>query len=89
MNSESTRVIKHSPVRTKSLLVALAILVLSLAAGTASCASSPTGQGRGPKIGPLVGNLAPDFSLSDGEGKLVSLSDLKGTPVMINFWATW
>jgi thiol-disulfide isomerase/thioredoxin len=32
---------------------------------------------------------APDFTLVDLEGNSVSLSDYRGTPVMINFWATW
>lgn len=36
-----------------------------------------------------VGQLAPDFILKYGDGKKVKLSDLRGQPVMINFWATW
>lgn len=32
---------------------------------------------------------AADFSVIDEEGKRVSLSDFKGTPVIVNFWATW
>ena len=32
---------------------------------------------------------APDFTVLDWEGKEVSLSDFKGTPVVINFWASW
>lgn len=32
---------------------------------------------------------APDFTLVDLEGNSVSLSDYRGTPVMVNFWATW
>lgn len=32
---------------------------------------------------------APDFTVYDSEGNPVSLSDLKGKPVVINFWATW
>ncbi|MFQ6058716.1 MAG: redoxin domain-containing protein [Anaerolineae bacterium] len=36
-----------------------------------------------------VGSPAPDFTLPDLEGQPVSLSRLKGQPVMINFWATW
>ncbi|MBN2186815.1 MAG: redoxin domain-containing protein [Dehalococcoidia bacterium] len=41
-----------------------------------------------PTEGTKVGNLAPDFQLHDLEGKSVSLSDLRGKPVMLNFWAT-
>jgi thiol-disulfide isomerase/thioredoxin len=36
-----------------------------------------------------VGAPAPDFALSNLEGKTVRLSDFKGKPVIINFWATW
>ena len=36
-----------------------------------------------------VGNRAPDFELNNLEGQLVSLGDLRGKPVLINFWATW
>jgi peroxiredoxin len=32
---------------------------------------------------------APEFSLKDLDGKTVSLSDLKGKVVFLNFWATW
>jgi len=32
---------------------------------------------------------APGFSLMSRSGELVSLEDLKGQVVMINFWATW
>ena len=32
---------------------------------------------------------APEFSLKDGDGKLVKLSDYRGKVVLLNFWATW
>ncbi|MBI5634543.1 MAG: TlpA family protein disulfide reductase [Nitrospirae bacterium] len=37
----------------------------------------------------LVNDVAPDFSLKDLQGEKVSLSDLKGKVVLINFWASW
>ena len=36
-----------------------------------------------------VGKPAPDFQLSDLDGKPVSLQHLRGRPVLITFWATW
>lgn len=38
---------------------------------------------------PLIGKPAPDFTLKDLNGNPVSLSDFKGKPVVLNFWATW
>jgi peroxiredoxin len=38
---------------------------------------------------PVEGEEAPDFTLTTLDGKQRSLSDLKGKPVMINFWGTW
>jgi thiol-disulfide isomerase/thioredoxin len=38
---------------------------------------------------PVVGAPAPDFSLVDLNGDTVQLSDLRGSPVILNFWATW
>ena len=37
----------------------------------------------------LRGKAAPGFALTSLEGKKVSLSDYKGRPVLVNFWATW
>ena len=38
---------------------------------------------------PEIGNLAPDFQLSNLDGQLVSLNDFRGKPILVNFWATW
>ena len=32
---------------------------------------------------------APDFTVYDGQGNPVKLSDFVGKPVVLNFWATW
>jgi peroxiredoxin len=32
---------------------------------------------------------APDFTLQDVDGKTWQLSELRGRPVIVNFWATW
>ena len=38
---------------------------------------------------PQVGNVAPDISVSTPDGKTYKLSDFRGKPVMLNFWASW
>ncbi len=38
---------------------------------------------------PSVGAPAPDFTLENRAGGTVSLSDLRGEVVLLNFWATW
>jgi len=32
---------------------------------------------------------APDWTLNDAEGNPVSLSDYRGKPLILHFWATW
>ncbi len=34
-------------------------------------------------------NYAPDFTVLDKDGNTVKLSDFRGKPVVLNFWATW
>lgn len=44
-------------------------------------------------ISPLLamerGETAPDFEAVDFDGRQVKLSDFKGKPILLNFWATW
>ncbi len=64
-----------------ALLVIL--LVRLIAAGQTVAAVAPY---------PLVGHLAPDFTVSlwNGQpGQTIHLSALKGKPVVVNFWASW
>lgn len=63
----------------KKLALAIGIAVLSTLALTAA-------QNRGPIA---VGTAAPEFSLKDLEGKVVSDKQLGGKVVVLDFWATW
>jgi thiol-disulfide isomerase/thioredoxin len=80
----------------KKLMVILAMMIALLLIITA-CQPSELPNGTSPTTtsptttveGSQAGNLAPDFALQDLEGQTVTLSDLRGSPVMLNFWATW
>jgi cytochrome c-type biogenesis protein len=56
--------------------VTLIIAVLALVGSALSCDSS------------LLGEEAPDFTLGTMTGANITLSELEGTPVVLNFWAT-
>jgi thiol-disulfide isomerase/thioredoxin len=62
----------------------IAILVVILTAGLVI-----TGCTTGSEPIATVGEAAPNFELQNLDGQSISLSSLKGSPVLINFWATW
>ena len=37
----------------------------------------------------LTGRMAPDFTLQTLDGRDIRLSDLRGQPVLLDFWAVW
>ena len=42
-----------------------------------------------PDEGELLGRTAPDVSFQLADGKTSKLSDFKGKPVVLSFWASW
>ncbi len=40
-------------------------------------------------VGPHRGMRAPDWTLPTLDGQTLALAELRGKPVVINFWATW
>jgi peroxiredoxin len=70
------------------------LMTLLLALGVAWTALSrapeqvAVAQNGGPPS-PQTGFTAPDFTLDILGGGTVSLSDLRGQAVLVNFWATW
>jgi cytochrome c biogenesis protein CcmG/thiol:disulfide interchange protein DsbE len=83
----------------KSLLFAFVLVVLAGMPDRPHCSLAakraldlPDGSvvhAAGQEDSLLVGKPAPAFTLSDLNGKRISLADYKGKAVLINFWATW
>ena len=44
---------------------------------------------EGREVGSTIGDLAPDFELETIDGSRFRLSDWRGQPILINFWASW
>ncbi|MCL2680727.1 MAG: TlpA family protein disulfide reductase [Coriobacteriia bacterium] len=81
--------------KRKNLIIALsfAVLLIAVIAGAAALQSLllsgtddllPNGSDD-----PLVGQQAPTFYFSDADGHTFSLHDFYGTPIVLNFWASW
>lgn len=41
------------------------------------------------EAGTAIGRVAPEWTLSDPQGRPVSLSQFAGHPIVMDFWATW
>jgi thiol-disulfide isomerase/thioredoxin len=68
----------------------LEFLVLASFLEVAACRSTPaTDETPSSLAAPFAVSPAPDFSLPNLSGQTVSLSPLRGRPVLVDFWATW
>lgn len=75
---------------TLSRWMVFSVLLLSLGAFWIWLSSAPIGSTtQGDIPAPQKGFLAPDFELETLDHQVYKLSDLRGKPVLINFWASW
>lgn len=71
-----------------AVIIIVAIILVLQNPFTFSSSPSTLSQGN-TGVGTKIGQLAPEFTLKTVDGKTVSLSDFRGKPVVVNFWATW
>ena len=67
------------------------VLIVGSAITIALVAVLFLGLGKDPTAinSPLVGKPAPPFALTSLGGQRFDISQLRGKPVIVNFWATW
>jgi len=70
-------------------LKVITIVLVSIVALSGVLLPGCTGSGSASGQGPEIGKTAPEFTLKGLDGQEVSLSDLRGKPVLLNFWASW
>ncbi len=88
---------RHIPLNLLAIMVISALIGFGLAMLVLnSNLFSRADQRSAPALIPLSqralareGAPAPNFTLADFNGASVSLVDLRGRPVLINFWASW
>jgi cytochrome c biogenesis protein CcmG/thiol:disulfide interchange protein DsbE len=84
------------PGRGRAAGIAVFVVVLLAVVGVVGFMLAPRGTSSATTIGDTVlpadprGEMAPDFTAArlDGTGSL-ALSELRGKPVVLNFWASW
>jgi peroxiredoxin len=94
-NTSTEEIHVPSLLKARWFWITLIGLVIILGGGWISFSRAFTGgtgadsQAASSEPAPVAGHPAPDFELKTLEGEMVRLSDFKGKPVLINFWATW
>jgi cytochrome c biogenesis protein CcmG/thiol:disulfide interchange protein DsbE len=76
----------------RAALVALAIVLalpIIVLASRLNLGGAPEGSSVVVGRDPLMDAAAPEISLATVDGREVSLSDYRGRPVIVNFWASW
>ncbi len=74
---------------SKRFFSILILLALILGVGWIWLSRIPGGAVASIESIPLRGHPAPEFTLQTLDGEPLSLSDLRGNAVVLNFWATW
>lgn len=67
----------------------LAVGALAAVLGTSALAATRLNADADLRASPLLGRLAPDQEVTTIDGQQLTLRDLTGRAVLVNFWNTW
>lgn len=73
----------------RSQRITLYLLILIAGASWIFISADPSVATAGAISAPQAGFTAPDFTLKTPDGEEYTLSELKGSAVLVNLWATW
>ena len=74
------------------VMLALIVIIIAVIVLLPSCGNRSAKGGASPSDSTTlvkVGDPAPDFSVALFDGSHLTLSELRGKVVLLNFWATW
>jgi peroxiredoxin len=75
--------------KKRIVIVAVVILLVLITTFGSKILNKDSENRKQPETGPQIGLKAPDFTLKTLDGQTARLSDFRGKPVIINFWASW
>jgi len=77
------------PKSNRLIAMMISILILGIVWTFISRVPEPSSQQSGPPPNPQEGFAAPDFTLDRLDGDQLTLSELRGHPIVLNLWASW
>lgn len=85
---------QNPKIMKNSLLTTLLILLYMQFTGTTVCAQNdkfvPTAEELAKYLPQLaIGDMSPELKAANPEGNVIDLKDMRGSYVVIDFWATW
>src|SRR5713226_10628605 len=96
IHPENGKVFPRRSTRKRRIIIFLVVTLLNLGllALLASQVLVPAQNQSNAGSSPLIGHPAPDFTLAvlsahAGAASKMHLADLKGKPIVLNFWASW
>ena len=84
-----TASVQSAPVETDEATAVPEMTAVPTAKPTAQPTAESAAEKKAEVAGPVMRNLAKDFTGYDDAGNAVSLSDMRGKPVVVNFFASW
>jgi len=78
-----------SSIKSNRLITITILILILVAAWTFISVPEPSSQQSDSEANPKAGFTAPDFTLDTLNGGQLTLSELRGQPIVLNLWASW